>query len=393
MKRINQYIYMKVLFITRGFPSLKNPMIGNYEAVQAKALAAKGLQVSVLSVYEDEESLNKINLRSKISHRRVDEIDIYETTRLYINIRFIRRINKYLRRLSYKRTFKKYSKEKGLPDIVHGHIVYSSFYALFIKKEYHIPFVITEHWTQMNVKKIPIWLDKMSIAYHLADQVICVSQALAESLRNHFHVESIIINNMVSDLFFHSPKVKSIDKCFKFVACGAFRKNGNKGFDILVDAFAMSHFSDNVNLFIIGDGEDRHNIENKIAKYNLGAQIHLLGTKTPCEVSEQLCNSDCFVLSSRLETFAIVVIEAMAKGLPIIATKCGGPETFLRPEHGVLVEKENVEQLSQAMQYMTEHYRNYCSDEIRQFCYDHFSQDVIAEQIIEVYKQVLSNRK
>lgn len=382
---------MNVLFVTKGFPSDDDIMDGNYEAVQAKAIAAKGHHVSVLVVRE--KPVSCIMKWRKVFHKVVDGVDVYEGVCPFISIPIVRRINRYTHYISCRIVFTKIVKEQGKPDIVHGHVVYPTFFALFLKKDFHIPFVITEHWTQMNVEKIPSWLNNMSVAYHLADQVICVSQALAESLRNHFHVESIVINNMVSDLFFHSKRVKSLDKCFRFVACGAFRKNGNKGFDILVDAFAMSHFSDNVNLFIIGDGEDRHNIENKIAKYNLGEKIHILGTKTPREVSEQLCNSDCFVLSSRLETFAIVVIEAMAKGLPIIATKCGGPETFLRPEHGVLVDKENVEQLSQAMKYMIEHYQDYRSDEIRQFCYDHFSQDVIADQIINVYKQVLSHHK
>ena len=127
----------------------------------------------------------------------------------------------------------------------------------------------------------------------------------------------------------------------------------------MVDAFAQSRFSKNVILTIVGDGPDRAFIESKIADYRLSDQIHLVGVKTPEEVNDLLCHSDCFVLSSRLETFAIVVIEAMAKGLPVIATRSGGPETFLRPEHGILVQKENVDELAHAMQYMIEHHSDY----------------------------------
>ena len=159
----------------------------------------------------------------------------------------------------------------------------------------------------------------------------------------------------------------------------------------MVDAFARAHFPKNITLSIVGDGPDRTNIESMIANYHISDQINLLGTKTPEEVSELLSNSDCFVLSSRLETFAIVVIEAMAKGLPVIATRSGGPETFLRPEHGILIQKENVEDLTHAMQYMIEHHSDYQSDDIRAFCHDHFSQDVIADQIIDVYNKVLNN--
>lgn len=383
---------MKVLFVTRGFPSEKDIMAGNYEAVQAKALAAKGCQVSVISIRL--KSVLHLLSRGKISHRVVDGVDVYSCTRIRYSTRYWKtlKLNGIVAVKAYKQAFKRCVKEMGMPDIVHAHIISVAAPVSFLKKEYHLPFVITEHWTEMNKAVIPQWLKERSFIYHLADQVICVSQALADSLKRNFNVDSIVVNNMVSNQFFKSVKVERCDNTFRFVACGAFRANRNKGFDILVDAFAQAHFPDNVTLSIVGDGPDRTNIESKIADYRLSDQIHLVGVKTPEEVNDLLCHSDCFVLSSRLETFAIVVIEAMAKGLPVIATRSGGPETFLRPEHGILVQKENVDELTHAMQYMKEHHTDYQSDDIKTFCYDHFSQDVIADQIIGVYNKVLNNK-
>ena len=228
---------------------------------------------------------------------------------------------------------------------------------------------------------------KMALGYRYADRVICVSKALSDSLKRNFQVNSLVINNMVSDEFFRSAKVERNDNTFKFIAVGVFRHN--KRFDIMVDAFSKCNFPANVTLDIVGDGEERALVEDKIRGHHLANQIHLLGIKTAVEVSELLRHSDCFVLSSKLETFAIVVIEAMAKGLPVIATRCGGPETFLHPEHGVLVEKENIEALAEAMTYMVDHHNDYDADSIRNFCHAHFSQDVIAEKIINVYNELL----
>ena len=70
------------------------------------------------------------------------------------------------------------------------------------------------------------------------------------------------------------------------------------------------------------------------------------------EVSSILAHADIFVLASRKETFGIVYVEAMAKGLPVIATKCGGPEEFVNKENGILVPVDNVEELSKAMLLM-----------------------------------------
>lgn len=383
---------MKVLFVTRGFPSETNIMDGNYEAVQAKALAAKGCQVSVISIKL--KSVLHLFSRGKISHRVVDGVDVYLCTRIRFSTRFwsTPKLNAWVADRAYRQAFKKYVSEKGMPDVVHAHIVSVASPVSFVKDEYHLPFVITEHWTAMNRTEIPEWLKQISFVYHRADRVICVSQALSDSLKRNFNVNSIVINNMVSDQFFKSAKVVRRDNSIRFVTCGAFRANRNKGFDILVDAFAQAAFPNTVCLDIVGDGPDRAFIESKIAAYHLSDQIHLLGTRTPEEVNDLLCHSDCLVLSSRLETFAIVVIEAMAKGLPVIATRSGGPETFLRPEHGILVEKENVTELAEAMKYMTEHHQEYNSENIRHFCHEHFSQDVIAGQILTVYNQLLNQK-
>jgi glycosyltransferase involved in cell wall biosynthesis len=379
---------MKVLFVTRGFPSEADPMSGNYEAVQAMALAAKGCRVSVIALHV--KPFYHLKSWKSLSHRIVGDINVYEGFYPSFSIRFIGRINKHLRKNAYKQAFERCAKDQGRPDIVHAHIIDMASSAIFYKERYQIPFVITEHWTKTNVEQIPDWLKRMSGAYHQADKVICVSKALADSLKRNFQIDSIVINNMVSNVFFQSTKKDRKDNCFRFIACGAIRNNGNKGFDILVDAFAKGHFHQNVTLDIIGDGEDRPFIEKKITQNGMSDQIHLLGVKSPDEVSELLCNSDCFVLSSRLETFAIVVIEAMAKGLPVVATRCGGPETFLLPEHGILVEKENVEQLTDAMKQMIETHSSYDGEKIKKYCHDNFSQDVIAHKIIDVYKQVLS---
>ena len=383
---------MKVLFVTRGFPSDNNVMDGNYEAGQAKALAAKGCQVSVVSIKL--KSILHLFSRGKISHRKVDGVDVYLCTRIRFSTRYwsTPKLNERVAIRAYNQVFMQYVKEKGMPDVVHSHSIFCAAPVAFLKEKYHLPFVITEHWSGMFTTSVSEWQKEKSFIYHKADRVICVSQALADTLKRNYGIESIVINNMVNDLFFQNGKNYRNDDNFRFVACGALRKDRYKGFDLLVDAFALAHFPANVSLDIVGDGPDRSFIESKIAQYGLYSQIHLLGTKTPDEVSNLLNHSDCFVLSSRLETFSIVVIEAMAKGIPVIATRSGGPETFLRPEHGILVEKENVTELSEAMKYMTDHHQEYDSENIRQFCHDHFSQDVIANQILSVYNQLLNQK-
>lgn len=382
---------MKILFITRGFPSEEDPMDGNYEAVQAKAIAAKGHEVYVLSVKF--RKLTRLIQDRSIHHRYVDGVHVYECSRNNFYTPFIHFPNFDIRfrQYQFRKVIKELVAEIGMPDVVHAHLIQHAAPSIILKTEFNIPFVITEHWTRLNAEVVPFLTMKKTFAYHLADQVICVSDALADSLKKKCNVDSIVINNMVSDQFFESHKTKRQDHQFRLIGVGALRRN--KRFDILVEAFALCKFPENVRLDIVGEGEERPLIESKIKEYNIGSQVKLLGIKTPKEVNELLCQSDCFVLSSRLETFAIVVIEALAKGLPVIATRCGGPETFVRPEDGLLVEKENAQELAKALKYMAEHYREYNADEIKQHCRDNFSQGVIADRIIDVYRQVLDQNK
>ena len=380
---------MRILFVTRGFPSEENPMSGNYEAVQAKAIAAKGHDVSVIAI----KWRNPLHIleRNKVNHRVVDGIHIYECVRITMSIPhiYLPKLERWVRQWQFKSVFRIYEKELGVPDIVHAHIIRYAAPAIFLKTELHLPFIITEHWSALNIEKTPRRTMEQTFAYHLADKVICVSDVLATKLRNKCNITSLVINNMVSEHFFLDKKENRCDGKYRFVSVGALRPL--KRFDILINAFAACHFPDNICLEILGDGEEFPVLESIIRERNLKNQVRLLGTKTPSEVNDFLCKSDCFVLSSSSETFSIVLIEAMAKGLPVVATRCGGPETFVRPEDGLLVPKENVEELAKAMTYMKDHYQEYNAEEIRQHCHDNFSQDVIADKIIEVYKQVINN--
>ncbi len=362
-------------------------MSGNYEAVQAQAIAAKGHDVSVIAI----KWKNPLHIleRNRVNHRVVDGIHIYECIRIKMSIPhvFIPKLERWVRQRQFLSVFRQYVKERGMPDVVHAHMIHYASPAMVLKKKYRLPVVITEHWSQMNKENTHIRIMNDTFSYFQADKVICVSDALAESIRKKCHVDSIVIHNMVSDQFFESQKIKHQEGSFKFVAIGALRFV--KRFDLLADAFYLCHFPNHVSLEIVGDGKERPLIESKIKQYNLEQQVRLVGLKTPEEVNELLGHSDCLVLSSRIETFAIVLIEAMAKGLPVIATRCGGPDTFVRPEDGLLVPNEDAEALAGAMTYMKEHYQEYNAEEIRRHCHDHFSQDVIAEKIIEVYQQVI----
>lgn len=104
---------------------------------------------------------------------------------------------------------------------------------------------------------------------------------------------------------------------FLFSACAALRESG-------VD----------VSLDLIGDGPERRALEHRCREQQLETAVRFLGHIPNDTLGEYLCRADLFVMSSLCEGFATVVIEAMAVGLPVVVTRCGGPEYFVDEQVG-----------------------------------------------------------
>ena len=97
------------------------------------------------------------------------------------------------------------------------------------------------------------------------------------------------------------------------------------------------------------------------------------------------------MLSSDIETFGVVCIEAMALGVPVIATSCGGPEEFINDGNGILVNSNDVKELADAMIRMHDHRNDFDRKSIANECKIKFAPDVIAGQLVQVFEQTISN--
>ena len=124
------------------------------------------------------------------------------------------------------------------------------------------------------------------------------------------------------------------------------RLSQEKGYTDLIDIFnIVSKSNSKFNLTIIGEGQEREKIENRIKKYKLESKVKLLGSKNSKEIQQQLLKSSLFLMTSHTESFGIVIIEAMSCGVPCILfdSAKGALELIKNNYNGYIIENRNKE--------------------------------------------------
>lgn len=112
---------------------------------------------------------------------------------------------------------------------------------------------------------------------------------------------------------------------------GAGNLSQRKGFDLLLRAFAASNLPE-ARVVIVGDGEARIDLRALAERMRIGARVHFLGARA--DAADVIGGLDLFVLPSRNEGMANVMLEAMAAGVPVIATDISGARAALGAEEG-----------------------------------------------------------
>jgi glycosyltransferase involved in cell wall biosynthesis len=385
-----------VLVIPSWYPTALDPVNGIFFREQARALAAAGARVGVAAPI----------LRGVRTARRgrlfdyrfqLSEADDGGVATLRAQGWSVPRLDALNRRLwgaMARRLARRYAACHGRPDVVHAHSALAAGEpAAAIARAWGVPCVITEHTSLYAEGRIdPAWLPRIHAAFAGAARVVAVSRALAADLAPHVGGTPVeVVPNLVDTGFFTLPPQPRGPGPFRFLTVGLF--DAVKGTDVLLRAFAAAFAGREDVVLEIGGGGGPLEPSLRVLAVELGiaGQTSFLGVLTRDQVREAMWRADAFVLPSHVETFGVVVIEAMGTGLPVASTACGGPQDTVVPgETGVLVPPGDSSALAAAMQRLFAERAAWAAraEPIRRHAEACFSQPVVVRRLLEVYAAV-----
>ena len=326
---MNYELHMHILELPSFFP----PHGGLFCLEQAKALQSLGHEVRIVSIVElslTTDCGSCLTLPWREERREMEGVEVFRT--------YMRAVPKAVRyntgrwiRLC-EQAVEAYVRRFGRPDVLHAHCCKNAgLAARAIAQRLGIPFFISEHLSSGLFERDfgkgwqrHRWLmDEMQAAYEAANCVIPVSRELVDDLAPFFgraYRYQPISNIVDTDFFSYQEREPTHGRPFRFCFLAVADIYG-KGFDVLANA--MDRLADGeVELHIAGRGTDSKAVRKLFAPHR---RVRLHGELDKAAVRDLLWKSDALVLPSRSEAQPLVILEALATGIPAVSTECIPP--------------------------------------------------------------------
>jgi len=246
-----------------------------------------------------------------------------------------------------------YMERHGRPDMIAAQsATWGGQAAWLAKRHWGLPYVITEVNTGFGTGSVRGWQAALTRrAFAKAEAVVAISENLRTRLMQlggASHVE--VIPCTVDESYWTVPPRPRASDPFTFYAQAHLTPR--KGLDILIRAFARTFRGDVTVRLVIGGGGDGAISDGLAAlaqSTGVQSQVSFLGAIPRDAVREAMWAANCFVLPSHAENFGVVLIEALSTGLPVISTRCGGPEDIVDDKVGILLRPGDEQGLADAL--------------------------------------------
>ncbi|WLQ16863.1 glycosyltransferase family 4 protein [Hahella aquimaris] len=225
-------------------------------------------------------------------------------------------------------------------DVIHAHLMGSNVYGALVAMLTRKPMIATFHGGVDVAKQERLINLKFKLISLGADSIICVSKKLEEELKQRGELEGsklkLIYNGVDPNQFSKQDKTLNRelglpDGAIIVLSVGNIRPA--KGYEYLVDAAAKMKGAPEYHFVVVGHQKKSlyETLLKRIESHDGVPNLHFLGFRS--DVKDLLGQADIFLLTSTSEGFSIATVEAMMAGVPVVATRSGGPEEIV--EDGV----------------------------------------------------------
>lgn len=294
----------------------------------------------------------------------------------------------------YKKTaielYEEIVKVKGRPDVIHAHITYPGGYiGMEISKKFNIPLVVTEHASYFSTKlQSGLYSKYTKEVLEHASIYTAVSVNLAEKVKLAGKSNCRVIPNFIEVDNFRLNKDKN-NEIFSFVNLAAMRHI--KGIDILLEAIKILAFDLEERQFhvnLIGGGFEEEKYKKMAIDLGISNWCSFHGNVEHDNIPDLLKDSHALVIASRFETFGIAGIEAMASGLPVLSTNCGGTKDYITNNTGMILKENSAKDLADGMLFFMKNKKKWNVEKIQKHVEDNYSTEAVCQEILKVYNQL-----
>jgi len=282
-------------------------------------------------------------------------------------------------------------------DLLHAHFSYpDGVVAARLGRHYRVPVLITEHapwlpWMERypRVRRQAVWASGESAL------LIAGSRYVRDTIL-HFtgEAERVRVIPIGVDGSVFTPPLEGGRDPDQVLYVG--RIHFVKGVDVLLRAMRrLIHRRPKTRLVLVGGSffRDHRLQEGRLRRLagDLGLEGHVtfVGMRSQREVAGYMRESALLVLPSRAESFGAVLVEALACGTPVVATRCGGPEDIVTEEVGALVPAEDPEALARGIEGILENRERYHPMRLRTYALERFAWERVVRRTLDVYGEVL----
>ena len=379
---------LHVLVIPTWYPKGRDALIGIYHKTFCKVLAETG-KAKVNMLYVDRvgvKQLPQYPFMKKEYEEACEGYTMYARRMLSrAKISFKWQTRAYAKAM--EKAFLSYVKKEGKPDVLHAHVAVPAGYgAALIGKKYGIPVLLTEHafspWAKPESQEFARFVAQNA-------KITTVSTFLQNMLREKYDTDSDLLPNVVDTSVFEKPRALLNDGVYRLLTISALRYG--KFVDVTIKALRLLRDRGEIGKFeftVIGDGQTEDVYKQAAIDLEMTDCVKFVGRKTPAEAAEYLTHADTLVIASDFETFGIPALEALAAGVPVVCTRCYGPETFLNDTCAEMCEFRNPEDLARAIKAMYERKGTFDEDALRSVA-KAFGSEAIANRAFALYEEML----